>query len=562
MVFLILLGVTLPLYGAVLKDFFYRADSSLIKLTFKFDAPVTWKDVSPDQYRLALEVEGARSNLPYVERPMSIGPLQRIIFQQEEDTLTIWTELNRPSEYEAYDEAGGHLVSLILKGPFEMGPLPENLYSFDFYDTEVKDAILALAKVAKMNVVVDDSVEGKITASFENLTFDQALGYILTMRGLGKIQLGNNLLIAEKEKLEESFGLLEFQRFPLKNITAAKAKEVISLSIPPDRIAVDEISRALIVRGSQEEFQKIEKILQKIDVALEIRTFYLSNNLYQDEAQLQRIRELIKIIVPEEERVNYDFTQKAFVVRGTAEELESVQQLLSNLDRKLPQIVIDVKLLEINREKIKDLGVSWTVGGEKGQIIFGELSLGGSLERQDLVEATVKALETKNIARLVGNPRILTLSGKTATIGVTTNVPYRSIEYQTTETGTTLQVTSVQFQKVGVELEVTPVLTTEGTIAVRAVPSVSTFTIREYYAGGLLYQDPQTSERRADTTARLRPGETLVIGGLIRSEDVENITKIPLLGEIPILGELFTLRNKTHTETELVIFLTPYIVDY
>jgi len=73
---------------------------------------------------------------------------------------------------------------------------------------------------------------------------------------------------------------------------------------------------------------------------------------------------------------------------------------------------------------------------------------------------------------------------------------------------------------------------------------------------------PQTSEKVAETTARLRPGETLVIGGLIRSEDIEKITRIPLLSDIPLLGEFFTLRNTTHKETELVVFLTPHIIDY
>ncbi|MCX7667934.1 MAG: hypothetical protein N2Z84_03280, partial [Atribacterota bacterium] len=419
----VLLFFAMPSYGATLKDFFWRADHSEIKLTFKFDAPVKWKDVSPDEYRLALEVEASQSGLPYVERPMTIGPLQKIIFTEKESKLTIWAELDRPTAYETYDEAGGRLVSIILKGPFGAGPKKENLYSFDFYDTEVRDAIVALAKVAGVNVVVDDSVEGKITASFENLTFEQALGYILTMRGLGQVKLGNNIIIAKKEKLEESFGLFEVRRFPLKSIAPEKAREIVSLVVPSERVAIDEGSRALVIRGREEEFRQIVEILNKVDVTLKTQTFYLSNNIYEDEAQLQKIRELLKIIIPEEERVNYDFTQKAFIIRGTEEEIKACEELLANLDRKLPQIMIEAKLIEINREKVKDLGVTWTSGGKEGQITFGELTLGGPMERQELMEVTLKALEKKNLARLVGNPRILTLSGKTATIHVGDSIP-------------------------------------------------------------------------------------------------------------------------------------------
>ncbi|MEN3185590.1 MAG: secretin N-terminal domain-containing protein [Atribacterota bacterium] len=556
---LFLLAFVAPLYGATLKDLFWRADHGEIKLTFKFNAPVKWKDVSPDEYHLALEVEGAHSGLPYAERSMTVGPLQKIIFTERELKLVIWVELDRPTTYEAYDEAGGRLVSVILKGPFETRPKKQNLYSFDFYDTEVRDAIVALAKVAGVNVVVDDSVEGKITASFENLTFDQALGYILTIRGLGQVKLGNNIIVARKEKLDESFGLFEVRRFPLKSIAPEKAREILNLVVPAERVAVDEGSRALVIRGKEEEFNQIVEILNKIDVALKTQTFYLSNNIYEDEAQLQKIRELLRIVVHEEERVNYDFMQKAFIVRGTEEEIKACEELLVNLDRKLPQIMIEAKLIEINREKVKDLGVTWTSGGKEGQIAFGELTLGGSMERQELMEVTLKALEKRNLARLVGNPRILTLSGKTATIHVGDSIPFRNL--RTDEEGRILPG-ELQFLDVGITLEVTPILTSEGTVVVHVKPEVSTYTEREYVLAGLAFKDPQTSIKNADTTARLHPGETLVIGGLIRSEDIENITRIPILSEIPLIGSLFTLRSKTHKETELVVFLTPHLIGY
>ena len=494
---------------------------------------------------------------------MNIGPVQKISFREEEGALRIGIELKSPVPYEAYDEAGGRLVSVILKGPFaaeeKKGEGGEELLSFEFYEADIRDVLLALARARGVNIVVDDSVQGVITFSFENLTFDQALGYILKMRGLGYIRMGNNIIVAEKGKLEENFGLLEVRRFPLKSILPGKAKEIVSLVIPPERIAVDDASRALIVRGREDEFQRVQEILEKVDVTLETKTFYLSNNIYEDDDQLKKIRELLKIVIPEEERVNYDFTQKAFIVRGAKEEMEAVQQLLSNLDRKLPQIMIDAKLVEINREKIRDLGVTWTVGGKEGEITFGEMSLGGTMERQDLVEITIKALEKKNLARLVGNPRILTLSGKTASIYVGDSIPYRDLEMD--EEGRLLPG-KLQFLDIGITLEVTPVLTQEGTVVVHAKPEVSTYIEREYVLAGLTFRDPQKSVKHANTTARLHPGETLVIGGLIRSEDIERITRIPILSEIPLIGELFTLRSKTHKETELIVFLTPYVVEY
>lgn len=542
-----------------LRDLFWRADGETIKLTFKFTEGTSWVESSPDPYHIVVDIEGATNGLGYNQRPMGIGPLRNIMFIEKDDILRLWVELREKVDYEIYDEAGGRLVSMIFHLPPGRGE--EKLFSFDFRDAEVKDVLLALAKATGVNMVVDDSVTGKISVSFENLTFDQALGYIMTMRGLGQIKLGNNIVVAKRNILEENFGLLETRRFELKYIDLDKAKETLGLVVQGEgRIITDQSSRAIIVKGRQEELNQVEEMLKEIDHPLETRTFYLSNNLYREEGDLEKIKNLLKIVIPEEERLGFDAGQKAIVVKGTLEEIEAASQLLKNLDRKRPQIMVDVKMVEIDRQKVKDLGFTWQVGGAVGAITFGELSLGGAMERQDLVEVTLNALTRENKAHLVGNPRILTLSGEKATITVGDRVPYRNIQ-GVDEAGRIIPG-GVEFLEVGVKLEVTPLLTEDQMILVEVKPEVSSSSEREYYLGGLLYTDPQVKTRSAETTARLKSGETLVIGGLIRSEDIEKVTRIPILGEIPLIGELFVLRNKTHEETELIIFITPHIIEY
>ncbi len=554
--FFLLCGVT-PAFALSLTHFYHRADQEEIKLTFKFDGSVQWRDVSPDPYRIAIDVEGAVNALDYPERPMNIGPLNTVIFRQQDGYLRIFMELRERVDYVVFDEAGGQLLSVVIEGPFAAVQPREPLFSFDFRNTEVRDVLLALAKAAGVNVVLDDSVTGNITLSFEDLTFDQALGYILQVRGLGMVKLANNIIIGEREQLERNFGLLESKRFPLRYIEPEVAKQALSLFLPSERISTDHTTRSVYVRGRRDELEQASAVLADIDVALETRIFPLDNNLYREPEQLERITELVRLIIPEEDRVRYDFFQKTIIARGTEEELDAVGELIAGVDRRLPQIMVDAKLVEINREKTKDLGVSWFVGGREGEITFGELSLGGLMERQDTIEMKITALERDNLARLVGNPRILTLSGKPARISVGDEVPYR--QPIITDEGT---VYELRFIEVGVSLDVTPSLTPEGQILVHAVPNVSTFTEREYVLGGLTYKDPQTSTKTADTTARLSSGQTLVIGGLIRSEDIENISRIPILSEIPFLGELFILRSRTHRETELIIFLTPYLVEF
>ena len=545
-------------------------------MTFKFDSQITWKEVSPDPNRIAVDIDGAVNALPYTERQMSIGPLRNIIIKSSEPGVRIWCELNQPTPFEVFDESNGRLLTILLKGPFFNFPSQGNLFTFDFRDTSVRDVLMALAKAAGVNIVIDESVEGNISLSFEGLSFEQALGYILKMRGLEQIKLGNNIIVGKKEDLEENFDLLKSQRFTLKYADPNTAASVLSMYITePNRISIDPTTRSLLVRGREDELAKVGEVLKTIDVALETRIFPLNNNLYEGKDQLERIVQLVKIIIPDEKRIslNYSLNENTamsdekvkvpvgnpyVVVQGTQEELEAVGELISNIDRKLPQIMIEAKIVEINRNKTKDLGVSWFIGDQEGQISFGETSLGGTMERQDLVSIRIQALEKKNLGRLVGNPRILTLNGKTAVISVGEKVPYRNIVMDSEGN----KSFPIQWLDVGVKMGVTPEVTQDGYIILHVYPKVSTFIEREYVLEGLTFKDPQPSEKSADTTARLRTGETLVIGGLIKSSDTEYTTKIPLLGDIPIIGELFTLHNKTHEETELIIFLTPSLVAY
>ncbi|MDI9594407.1 MAG: secretin N-terminal domain-containing protein, partial [Atribacterota bacterium] len=442
-IILIILSCFSCSFALELKDFFYRADNFEIKLTFKFDNPVTWKEVSPDPYRIALDIEGVANALSFSERPMNIGPLRNIMIRSSEPGIRIWCELSQPAQFEVFDESNGRLLTILLKGPFSNSQPKENMFSFDFRDASVRDVLMALAKSAGVNIVVDDSVEGTISLAFEGLSFDQALGYILKVRGLEQVKLGNNIIIGKKETLEENFDLLTSRRFTLKYTDPDTAASVLSMYISePNRISKDPATRSLLIRGREEELTKAEEVLKTIDVALETKIFPLNNNLYEGKDQLDRIVQLIKIIVPDENRISLNYTLNEniamseekirvpvgnpyIVVQGTQEELEAVGELISNIDRKLPQIMIEAKIVEINRNKTKDLGVSWFVGDQEGQISFGEMSLGGTMERQDLVSIRIQALEKKNLGRLVGNPRILTLSGKTAVISVGEKVPYR-----------------------------------------------------------------------------------------------------------------------------------------
>ncbi|HXL03078.1 MAG TPA: AMIN domain-containing protein, partial [Candidatus Atribacteria bacterium] len=161
-------------FALELRDLFWRADGETIKLTFKFNGSTNWVESSPDPYHIVVDIEGATNSLGYNQRPMNIGPLRNIMFVEKDGVLRLWVEIREKVEYEIYDEAGGRLLSIVFHLP--PGGGEQGLFSFDFRDAEVRDVLLSLAKAAGVNIVVDDSVTGTISVSFENLTFDQALG--------------------------------------------------------------------------------------------------------------------------------------------------------------------------------------------------------------------------------------------------------------------------------------------------------------------------------------------------------------------------------------------------
>ncbi len=562
-----------------MRDFFYRADSAEIKLTFKFDTKASWKEVSPDPYHIAIDIDKAVNALSYSERQMNIGPLRNLIFKSSEQGIRIWCEVGQPVPYEIFEESGGKLLTILIKGFFAASQPKENMFSFDFRDANVRDVLMALAKSAGVNIVIDDSVDGTISLAFEGLSFDQALGYILKVRGLEQVRMGKNIIVAEKEKLEKNFGLWKTKRFNLKYIDPNQVIEILKKFIPEERITLNLSTKSIFIKGREEEINQASSIISEIDIALNTKIFNLENNILQDEKRIEKVVELIKLVIsdPDGKRVKVDYSQNTIkgenekvimqdignpriIVKGTSEELETVEELIKNIDRKLPQIMIEVKLLEINRDKIKDFGVSWKIGdNETGELTLGEMSLGGTMERQSLIEMKIKAFEQKNLARLVGNPKILTLSGNTANISVTDSIPFG------TTTGYTEQgepLYKIETKDAGVKLFVNPILTNEGMILVHIKTEVSTAEEKNIFVGDKQFTVPLIKSKTADTTARLKNGETLIIGGLIKSEDIEKITKIPLLSEIPIIGELFKLRNTTHKETELIIFLTPHLVAY
>ncbi|GAH63030.1 unnamed protein product, partial [marine sediment metagenome] len=262
-----------------------------------------------------------------------------------------------------------------------------------------------------IDIMLDDSVTGQLTLNLKDKTFREAIELILMNKGLDYTEVSDTLIIAAKDVVA-GYKKPITRIYELKNASAEAAKGILDGYVKEGAINIvaDVRMNTLIVTGTNEEIEKVEGILSTIDVELLTRTFKIDNAI--DEGEIEEIQNMLSVLVPEEERIDIDTRQSEIIVRGTKEELDNVATMIVGLDKRAPQIMLEAKIIEIILDDEKDLGIEWTSGGNEGQISIGEITLGGSLERSGLIEATLKALQVEGKSNILSNPKVLTLDGK------------------------------------------------------------------------------------------------------------------------------------------------------
>ena len=244
---------------------------------------------------------------------------------------------------------------------------------------------------------------------------------------------------------------------------------------------------------------------------------------------------------------------------------ERLRGIIDDLDRPIPQVLIKVLIAEVTWSDSLDLGAEFSildvepdgdenslftdfgVAGESDGIIY--RMVGGD------VSATLRALEKLGKLDILSRPHILTSDNQTATITVGQEVPFIQ-NTRTTETGQTIN--TIQYEDIGIILEVTPHINPEGLVIMDVAPEIST-TTAETVPISETVDAAVFAKRSAQTRIAIRDSQTIVIGGLMQDSKTESIRKVPILGDIPLLGALFRRTVKDKEKTELLIFLTPHV---
>ncbi|MHC4389082.1 MAG: type II secretion system protein GspD, partial [Planctomycetota bacterium] len=296
-------------------------------------------------------------------------------------------------------------------------------------------------------------------------------------------------------------------------------------------------------------------------------------------ADVKDVAATVKDFISQRGSVSASESTSNIIVTDTESRIKAIDTFIQEIDRITPQILVEARIYDITAKDKLDLGIDWWVNRQsywdpatglpntnrqpyitsafdstvdKATGSLGTLNFG--IWNDDLdIDATIRAEQEDENAKLLANPRILVLDNETAVFDIVQEYPY----VERTITGNTVTET-VKFKPIGTKLQVTPHVTRDGMLRLHIMPE---FGVKVGDVPMISGTVPVVDTRKVDTIALVQHGQTVVIGGLRKKNVTQQTNKVPLLGDIPVLGLLFRFEGEDVTNSELVVFITPRIIE-
>ena len=454
------------------------------------------------------------------------------------------------------------LTSDLKNGSTEVAKYSGGVISFDFQNISIRSALQQIAQETDMNFVISDSVSGEMSLRLQNVPWDQALDTIMQTKGLARRVQGNIVWIAPAEEIanQERLALeasrqvseLEALRSDLIQINYAKAEDIANL--------------LKSVRAIQPSSQ--QSIFGNVSVA---------------EVQTEENR-----LLSERGSVTVDVRTNSLLVQDTPEKIREILKLIKQLDRPVKQVLIETRIVEANEDFSRSIGAKLGLTGINGNTDLGTLSGSGSLTNTDtirtdglnesgdgslgvnlpaspigsvspaayaltlakagtgwgaLIDLEISALEAEGNGKIVANPRLLTADKQEAHI---------EQGQERIFTTNTLGEGTVVTKKAVLGLTVTPQITPDDKVI------LDVFVTKDSFVSPT---EENINTLRVRTQVLLDDGETVVLGGIYEQQTSKSVSKVPIFGDLPIIGNLFKTRGVLDNRRELLIFLTPRIVN-
>ncbi len=426
--------------------------------------------------------------------------------------------------------------------------------SIDVREADVVDVLRLLASEAGENIVLDSSlVRSKVTVHLSNVTFERALAtmahaYDFQVHREGSICIiGSTAVMNRKYGSSPSDGLLgpRTAKIEVRNMAPDDLLKPLQEALTPGTIIVaDGRTAALIVTGDAATIQRARRLVAALDAptrrsaAAAVVSIPLRYTRSIDAAKQ------LKGVLPDG-KYSSDDEHNAIVVAADPRTASIARVFLAALDAPTPQVMFEVRVVDISSDAERRIGVLYGGLGSNG---VGTTTY--TFQNKSIpIQATLNALIADGQAKVLATPRLATLNNREASLLIGQNYP---IEQQTISGGATS--VSVTFIDVGVKLRITPTIGADGSITAELHPEFSAIS------GTDSFGNPIVANRKIDATLRVRRDETIVLGGLLEDVEQNTVTKIPLLGDLPLLGEVFRNHSRSHTKDDVVFLITPHVL--
>ena len=414
--------------------------------------------------------------------------------------------------------------------------------TFNFQDVPVRTVLQLIAEESGLNVVASDTVQGNVTLRLINVPWDQAMDIVLRAKQLDKRRDGNVIWIAPQKEIADFEQALADARI------ANEVREPLVTEYLPVNYGIAEDIAGLLTEDSK-------------------RAQTTGGGASQRSAGGG--------FLSPRGSVSFDSRTNTLLVVDIQSKVDEIKNMLAILDRPVDQVLIEARIVVASETFARDLGVMFGVQDRTGTLVnsnetttdsgflvnlpanpaAGILNL--SILRQDIaLDLELSALEEEGRGEVVSNPRVITANQREAIIRQGQEVAYLTIQPATTP-GAVAQAT-VEFKEVLLELKVTPTITQDGRVYLNlAVKKDEVSELIANPAGGFV---PQIARREVSTAVLIDNGQTVVVGGVYEFKDREDLRKVPFLGDLPVLGNLFKNKSRDIEKAELLIFVTPRVL--
>lgn len=419
--------------------------------------------------------------------------------------------------------------------------------SLDVRELDIYDAVRLLATEAATNVVVDASVQHRnVSLRLSNVTFDEALQTLAQSNDLQTVRVGNVIYLGTTEAMnrrypQEARSGSRTLVFALRNGVPDDVARGLSSALPLGTIVVaDKRTQSVVVTGNAHALARARETVAALDQTSNLLNSTIPMRYIKASAALKALEASLAIAAPQSAYAVDQ--QNRVILTGTSDFIAQATALITQIDRPGQQVRYDVRVTDITPNDSSAIGFLYGGGETSANGIYTSAFTRNSLQ----INAVLNALVTKGEGKILARPTLSSLNNMPASLLVGSQYP---VVYFDARTGTQ----QVQFINVGVNLNVTPTIGSDGAITTDLETDYS-------QVNGFIQSFPIVTTRKAQSTLRVRDGETIVIAGLFSDITSDTLTKVPFLGDLPFIGEVFRNRVHSHSRDEVVFLITPHLV--